>query len=408
MMEGLIIGGGIGGLVTALALHRQGIGVRIFESAREIQPLGLGINLLPRAVQILAGLDADAPLRAIGIETKEELFLNRFGQLIVREPRGHAAGYEFPQLAIHRGELQLALLRLVAERIGRDRISRGHHLAGFDEAADGRVTADFVDRRTGDRMASVAGDFLIGADGIRSSVRALLYPQEGPPRWRGGIQWRGACETAPFLSGRTHIMAGGLQTFIAYPMSQPHLDRGRSLTNWVARITVDPAGGLRSEDWNRRGDPAAFLPLYEDWKFDFLDVPALIRSTTDIFEYPQADRDPVERWTFGNVTLLGDAAHPVVPTGSNGALHAILDAEALAAAFAACGDPGAALSAYERARIAAATQAVHGNRHGGTAAAIRLVEERAPNGFADLDAVIAPDELARILHDYRQVANIER
>jgi 2-polyprenyl-6-methoxyphenol hydroxylase-like FAD-dependent oxidoreductase len=407
-MEGLIVGGGIGGLVTALALHRQGIGVRVFESVRDIQPLGVGINLLPRAVQILAGLDADAPLRAIGIETKEELFLNRFGQLIVREPRGREAGYEFPQLSINRGQLQLALLQLVAERIGRDRIVTGHHVAGFDEAADGRVTAHFIDRRSGEKLPDATGDFLIAADGIRSSVRALLYPNEGQPRWRGGIQWRGACETAPFLSGRTHIMAGGLQTFIAYPMSKPHLDRGRSLTNWVARIFVDPARGLGPEDWTRRADRSEFLPLYEDWKFDFLDVPALIRATTDIFEYPLADRDPVERWTFGNVTLLGDAAHPVVPTGSNGALQAILDAEALAAAFAEHGDPGTALAAYEAARIAIATRTIHGNRHGGTAAAIRLVEERAPNGFDDLDTVIPPDEMAKILHDYRQVANIER
>jgi 5-methylphenazine-1-carboxylate 1-monooxygenase len=407
-MEGLIVGGGIGGLVTALALHRQGIGVRVFESVREIRPLGVGINLLPRAVQILASLDADGPLRAIGIETKEELFLNRFGQLVVREPRGRAAGFEFPQLSIHRGELQLALLRLVEERIGRDRILTGHHLAGFDEVSDGRVTAQFIERSSGERLVDATGDFLIGADGIRSSVRALLYPNEGAPRWRGGIQWRGACETAPFLSGRTHIMAGGLQTFIAYPMSKPHLDRGRSLTNWVARIFIDPAAGLRDEDWTRRADASEFLPLYEDWKFDFLDVPALVRATTDIFEYPLADRDPVERWTFGNLTLLGDAAHPVVPTGSNGSLQAILDAEALAAAFAASGDPGTALAAYERARIAIATQTIHGNRHGGTAAAIRLVEERAPNGFDDLDAVIPPDELASILHDYRRVANIER
>jgi 5-methylphenazine-1-carboxylate 1-monooxygenase len=407
-MEGLIVGGGIGGLVTALALHRQGIGVRVFESVREIRPLGVGINLLPRAVQILASLDADVPLRAIGIETKEELFLNRFGQLVVREPRGRAAGFEFPQLSIHRGDLQLALLRLVEERIGRDRILTGHHLAGFDEASDGRVTAQFIDRSSGERLVDATGDFLIGADGIRSSLRALLYPNEGAPRWRGGIQWRGACETAPFLSGRTHIMAGGLQTFIAYPMSKPHLDRGRSLTNWVARIFIDPAAGLRDEDWTRRADASEFLPLYEDWKFDFLDVPALVRATTDIFEYPLADRDPVERWTFGNLTLLGDAAHPVVPTGSNGSLQAILDAEALAAAFAASGDPGTALAAYERARIAIATQTIHGNRHGGTAAAIRLVEERAPNGFDDLDAVIPPDELASILHDYRRVANIER
>jgi 2-polyprenyl-6-methoxyphenol hydroxylase-like FAD-dependent oxidoreductase len=405
-VKAIIVGGGIGGLVAALALHQAGIDIEIFESAPELRPLGVGINLLPHSTRHLAELDALAPLLEIGIETSELVFFNKFGQRIWHEPRGVAAGYRYPQVAINRGELQLSLLKIVRERLGPDSVRTGHHLVEFDSHDDG-VTAQFTDRGTGRVVARATGDFLIGADGIHSTVRARLYPKEGAPKWSGGLIWRGVTESAPFLSGSTQFMAGGRQAFIAYPMSKKHFDRGRSLTNWAARFFVDPARELPPEDWNRPGKLDDFLPRYEDWRFDWLDVPALIRSAQAIYEFPMVDRDPLARWTFGRVTLLGDAAHPMYPLGSNGASQAILDARALAQALrdSACVDE--ALRRYEDERRAKTAEVVAQNRRGGPEVVIRIAEERAPQGFADLDAVMPRDELVRIAEHYKQIASFD-
>lgn len=405
-MKVLVVGAGIGGLVTALALHRAGIEVEVFESAPTLRPLGVGINLLPHATRHLAELDALAPLLSIGIETAELVYFNKFGQRIWREPRGVAAGYRFPQIAINRGELQFALLKIVQQRLGGERIRTGHHLVDFDAGDDG-VTAQFADRSGGSVTARASGDVLIGADGIHSTVRARFYPAEGAPKWNGGLIWRGVTETTPFLSGRSQVMAGGRQTFIAYPMSRQHLDRGRSLTNWAARFFVDPSRALPPEDWNRPGKLDDFLPHYQNWHFDWLDIPALIRDAQAIYEFPMVDRDPLPRWTFGRVTLLGDAAHPMVPLGSNGASQAILDAAALAHALRASPAIDSALRGYEDERRIKTAEVVAQNRRGGPEVVIRIVEERAPEGFTDLDTVIRHDELVRIADSYKQAASFD-
>jgi 2-polyprenyl-6-methoxyphenol hydroxylase-like FAD-dependent oxidoreductase len=402
----IIVGAGIGGLVAALSLERAGIDVQVFEQARVLRPLGVGINLLPHATRHLAELDALAPLLDIGIETNELIFFNKFGQRVWREPRGVAAGYRYPQVAIHRGELQLALLALVQERLGSDSVRTGHHLVGFDGRDDG-VTAHFADCASGRPTAHESGDLLIGADGIHSTMRARLMPGEGAPQWNGGLIWRGVSESAPFLSGRSQVAAGGRQTFIAYPMSQRHRARGRSLTNWAARFFVDRSRALPPEDWNRPGQLADFLPRYENWRFDWLDIPALIRSAQAIYEFPMVDRDPLERWTFGRLTLLGDAAHPMYPLGSNGASQAILDARALAQALRDGVSIDAALRAYEQERRTKTADLVARNRQGGPEVVIRIAEERAPQGFTDINAVIPHDELVRIAESYKEAASFD-
>lgn len=401
-MRAIIAGGGIGGLVTAIALHRAGIAVRVFESVAKLRPLGVGINLLPHCMRALGALGLAERLIPLGIEVQELCYFNRQGQDIWREKRGRAAGYRWPQIALPRGELYMALLAAAEEMLPPDSIVPGHHLARFEQQG-GRVTAEFIDRRSGAALGSESADLLVGCDGMHSAVRAQLFPREGAPLWNGAIIWRGTSETAPFLSHRTQFMAGGRQTFIAYPIRLAH---GRALTNWAARRHVD-AGTHLPEDWNRRGDPAAFLPHYADWHFGWMDVPAVIAAADTIYEFPMLDRDPLPRWSFGHVTLLGDAAHTMMPLGSNGASQAILDAEALALSLAEASDIATGLARYDAARRPATARIVQSNREGGPEAVIRMVEDRAPQGFAALDTVISTAELASIAARYKEVAGFD-
>jgi 2-polyprenyl-6-methoxyphenol hydroxylase-like FAD-dependent oxidoreductase len=406
-MKVAIVGGGIGGLVAALALHRAGVDVHVFETAREVKPLGVGINLLPHCVRVLDQLGATAPLLDIGIQTRELVYFNRQGQRIWTELRGLEAGYRWPQISIHRGELQLALLHLVQQRLGVERVHLGHHLVEFEPRGNSQVTARFAAERNGSPFSDATADVLIGADGIHSIVRAQLFPTEGPPKWNGGLIWRAVSDGLPFLSAYSHIMAGGRQTFVAYPISKAQQDQGRALINWVARFFVDPSQDAPPEQWNRRGKVQDFLPRYEDWRFDWLDIPSVIRGARAVYEFPMVDRDPLARWSFGRVTLLGDAAHPMYPLGSNGASQAILDAHELARALRDHDDPEEALIRYEAERRPKTAQVVANNRRGGPAAVIDMVEERAPNGFSDLGSVVTHEELARISDDYKRVASFD-
>ncbi len=404
-LEALIVGGGIGGLVTALDLHAAGIGVRIFEAAQEVKPLGVGINLLPHSVRHLDRLGCLDRLLELGIPISEQRFYNRQGQHIWTDPRGMAAGYRWPQIGIHRGELQVALLAIVRERIPADRIHLGCQLTGFEETDDG-VIGHLMERAT-HRRFTMKGDVLIGADGIHSTIRHHFYPDEGPAKWNGALIFRAVTETDPFLSGTSQFMAGGRQTIIGYPISQRYRAQGRSLTNWAARFFIDPSSGFAREDWNRRGRLEDLLPRYADWTFDFLDIPAVMRGATAIWEFPMVDRDPLPRWSHGRVTLLGDAAHPMYPLGSNGASQAILDAHALVQALTGYSGVKNALEAYEAERRPRTAQIVLQNRAGGPERIVSLCEERAPAGFTDLEAVLPAQEMRGILDRYKALASFD-
>ena len=408
-MRAMIVGGGIGGLTTALRLHAAGIEAHVYESVSEIRALGVGINLLPHAVRELTELGLLDVLVATGVQTQELRYFSAFGKGIWQEPRGLAAGYRWPQISIHRGTLQLLLLDAVRDRLGAACIHTGCHLASFVQSDDGTVEAQFVDRRTGTPVATETGDLLIGADGIHSAVRTALYPDEGPPQWNGAILWRATTLSAPFLTGRSMFMAGhAQQKFVAYPIT-PDVDAsGRLLINWIAELRFEPAALGYREDWNRRGDLADFLPAFADWQFDWLDIPDLIQRAEAIYEYPMVDRDPLDRWSFGHVTLLGDAAHPMYPVGSNGASQAILDARALADALANSADIPAALEAYEAQRRPATARITLSNRQQGPERVMQIVAERAPQGFDDLDAVISRTELEAIAAEYKQLAGFDR
>ncbi|HJS86980.1 MAG TPA: flavin-dependent oxidoreductase [Acetobacteraceae bacterium] len=407
-MKALVIGGGIGGFATALSLHERGIAVEVFEQAPAIRELGVGINLLPHAVKELTDLGLLDQLDATGIRTSELIYCNRFGQRIWTEPRGLEAGYPCPQFSIHRGQLQGLLYRAARERIGPGAIHLGHRLAGFEQDSTG-VTARFA-AESGAPLPSWRGDVLVGADGIHAATRAQIYPEEGPPTWNGHMLWRGAVEGEPFLSGRSMLIAGDRkEKVVLYPIAREAAERGRALINWAVwiRLGDGSAPPPRREDWSRPGRLNEVLPHFAHWRFDWFDVPGLMRRTPVFYEYPMCDRDPLLRWSFGRVTLLGDAAHPMYPVGSNGAAQAIIDGRALARALASGGAVEEALRAYEAERLPATGQIVLSNRRMGPEQVIDIVAERAPDGFERLEDVISQDELLGIARRYRQVAGFE-
>jgi 2-polyprenyl-6-methoxyphenol hydroxylase-like FAD-dependent oxidoreductase len=402
----VVVGAGIGGLVAALSLHAVGADVDVYESAEEVRPLGVGINLLPHAVRELDALGLLDALLPEAVTPGRLAYFSRHGQAIWDEPRGLAAGYRWPQLSIHRGTLQRILLQAAIERLGAARIHTGHQLLSFDgdePAQAGHASAVFRDRRTGGDVR-VACRALIAADGIHSAARQQLHPHQGMPIWNGAQLWRGAVEHEPILDGRTLVWAGSpRQKFVGYPILD--LPNGNQLFNFIAELRFDDRELAQREDWNRPGELSDYLPAFESWVFDWLDVPALLRRAPGTFVFPMVDRDPLDRWTHGRMTLLGDAAHPMYPVGSNGASQAILDAATLAGCFRCHpGDVALALQRYDDVRRPATGAIVLANRGLGPELPMQIVEERAPDGFADIADVISPDEILAVTEGYRRTA----
>ena len=394
-MSVIVAGAGIGGLSSALFLDRAGIDVQVFEAVPQVRELGVGVNIQPHAVRVLALVDLAGELVAIGKPCLEWTLTNHLGQRIWSEPRGARAGEDWPQVSVHRGRLQSLLLRALVARRGPDAVRTDRRLVGYEERGDG-VVARFATRAGGEER--VEGVALVGADGLHSALRRARYPDEGDPLYAGHMLWRGVTAAAPFLDGSTMVIAGHAeQKIIAYPITRPDA-RGECLVNWNADVAVTHM--LRREDWNRPGRLGDFLPLYEDWRFPWLDVPALIRGAEAIYEYPMVDRDPLPRWSFGHATLLGDAAHPMYPIGANGASQAIRDASALADELAAGPSVPAALARYEEVRRPLTTNVVHANRAGGAERMMELVHERAPEGFGSIEDVLPRAELERIAAGY--------
>jgi 2-polyprenyl-6-methoxyphenol hydroxylase-like FAD-dependent oxidoreductase len=400
-MDILIAGGGIGGLTAALALHARGHRVTVLEAVREPRPLGVGINLLPHAVAVLDELGLLPALREMAVETSALVFANKHGQAIYRDPRGTGGGYSHPQFSIHRGELQMRLWRTASEKFT---VLSGQRVVHVRDEG-GRAIAEI---HTAEGPRELAADLVIGADGIHSALRRRLAPTEGAPCWRGVMMWRGTTWAPPFLDGRTMVQAGHSQAkFVVYPISAPRAD-GLQLINWIAdRRVREPTPGLTAPDradWSRAGSLDDLLPTFGAWRFDWLDVPGLITRAEQMLEWPMVDRDPLPRWRLGHSTLLGDAAHPMVPIGSNGATQAILDAKALAEALSAHADLDTALAAYEDARRPLCARIVEMNRREGLDAILDRVEALAPGGFERLADVIDPAEVAAEIAAYKLAA----
>jgi 2-polyprenyl-6-methoxyphenol hydroxylase-like FAD-dependent oxidoreductase len=401
-MRIIIAGGGIGGLTVALMLHRQGIACQVFEAAAEVKQLGVGINALPHSIRELAALDLLPRLDKIAIRTRRLTYSNHLGQTIWSEPRGLFAGHDVPQFSVHRGRLHAMLWQAVAERLGPEALRPARRLVGYRQHDDG-VVARF--QHADGSEEQVTGDALIGADGIHSTLRAILHPDDPGIRWNGIQMWRGAVDWPAFDGGDSMVIAGdAVAKLVLYPIG-PGETADRRLTNWVIYARVADAGEPppERENWSRLGRYDAFRHLAERLALPFIDIGKLIRSTAEIFEYPMCDRDPLPWWTQGRVTLLGDAAHPMYPVGSNGASQAILDARCLCDRLAALAVPEA-LAAYEAERLPATASVVRSNRIGGPERVVDLVAARAPDGFAHVADVATEDELAGIVKGYAQLA----
>lgn len=404
-MSVIIVGGGIAGLSLALSLHQAGIAARVFEQVSAIRPLGVGINVQPHAVRELFEMGLEAELEAIGVRTQEVAYFSKRGRLIWSEPRGRFAGYDWPQFSVHRGMLQTMLFDAVRNRLGEAAVVTGMAAEGFQESG-GKV--EVMLRQSDGRLHREEADILVAGDGIHSAVRRQLFPNEGPPRWGGAVLWRGTTRAQPFLTGATMAMAGHeWQKFVTYPISQPDPETGEALINWIGELKYDPGAGWNREDWNRQGDFADFLPAFEDWRFDWLDCPSLMRAGGVCFEYPMVDRDPLERWTHGRVTLMGDAAHPMYPIGSNGASQAIIDARVLTRAFIDHGVGQEALEAYEAERRPATTRIVVANRGNGPDQVMQVVEERCGGEFDDVTEVLSRTELEQTAAAYKKLAGFD-
>ena len=388
-------------------LEARGIACRIYEASPRIRELGVGINVLPHAIAELRDLGLLARLDAVGVRTRELIYANRFGQEIWREPRGVDAGYDVPQFSIHRGQLQGVLRDAVVERLGRKALRIGHRFTGFSQR-EGEVRARFS--QGGDRRVTAHADILVGCDGIHSTVRKRLYPREAGLKWNGVLMWRGATVAKGFLDGRTMIVGGGFNNkLVLYPIGKGTRPRTQ-LINWVVtyRMGDGSAPPPRREDWNRHGTLDELMPHVARFSTPHVDLVKLVKGAPAFFEYPMADRDPLPRWTHGRVTLLGDAAHPMYPVGSNGASQAILDARCLADLLVAGEHPRQALAAYEAERLPKTAEIVHNNRKGGPEGVIDEVERLAPDGFADIDDVLSHREREAIVKGYAQLAGFAR
>lgn len=401
-MDVAIVGGGICGLSLALNLHERGIPCRVYERAPEIKPLGVGITLLPHAMREFTALGLGEDLLKAGIENRESRFFNRFGQLIYREDRGKFAGYPFPEVGIHRGHLHVILHEAVRRRLPPGSVLTDCECVGVEQDEHG-ATVQFRQTSTGARRDSARADAVIACDGVNSALRRQFYPDDRLA-FAGINTWRGVTRMKPILGGRTYIRVGSILTgkMVIYPIVDDVDGDGRQLINWMAEIKRDTT---EQNDWNRPGDLADFFPLYEDWRFDWLDVAQMIRDADQILEYPMVDKDPVDRWTFGRVTLSGDAAHPMYPRGSNGAAQAAIDARTLADLLRTHADPREALKAYEAARWAVTAKVVRTNReHAPDFINIKVEELVGDRPFDNLDKYITQDELRALSENYKRVA----
>jgi 2-polyprenyl-6-methoxyphenol hydroxylase-like FAD-dependent oxidoreductase len=402
MSEIVIVGGGICGLSLALNLHRHGIACRVFERAPEVKELGVGITLLPHAMRELAALGVQQELEAHGIENFESVFFNRWGQFVYREPRGRHAGYEVPELGMHRGKLHGILFEKALRELGEGRIRTNHQCVAVEQDSDG-ATAFFQEATSGRTLEPVRGAAVIACDGINSAVRKQFYPDDAVA-FAGINTWRGVTRRKPILTGRSYMRIGSIYTgkIVIYPIVDDVDGDGNQLINWMAEIQGD---SFDKNDWNQAGKLQDFHHLYAGWRFDWLDVAELIETADSILEYPMVDKDPVERWTFGRVTLAGDAAHPMYPRGSNGSAQAAIDARTLADCLRTQPDAAAALKAYEEARLPATARVVRTNReHPPDFINIKVEQLVGDRPFERLDDYITQDELRALSDDYKRIA----
>lgn len=400
----VIVGGGIGGLTLALSLHSVGLGdrVRVYEIVPELRPVGGGINLGPHAIRVLSELGLEAALLKVCKLPTDYAFFTKHGQLVYREPWGKAAGHSWHHMSIHRAELHNVLCDAVNKRMGPDALHLNRRCVSISQDEDS--IAATLTTFHGEPVGTHTGSVLIGCDGVKSMVRKTLFPEDGEPRFHGINLWRGVAKHKPFLTGSSIARIGAMHsTIIIYPIRDSVDEEGNQLVNWVAELDSNTPVMV---DWNGPASLKDFFPVYENWKFDWIDVGALIKSTEPILSYPMVDRDPLDHWTEGRITLLGDAAHPMFPRGGNGGAQAILDARCLADRLGESGgDLTAALLKYDAERVPATSRVVFQNRAAPPNLIVDTVEKRSGGmPFEDINDIIAPEELQQIFEQYQKTA----
>lgn len=407
-MTVVIAGAGIAGLTLGLTLEQLGVPFRIVEAARSLRPLGVGINLQPNAVRELDDLGLLRGLDRIGIPTEEWALATPTGVEVYAEPRGLAAGYRWPQYSVHRGQLQMLLYDALRQRAGDDVVLPGHRIVDVDAGPDDATIV--CERRLDGATVRIDGSVVLGADGLHSAIRAWMWPDEGPPVWGGGVLWRATSFGPPVRTGASFVLLGTMdQRFVHYPIARPDPATGTQLQNWIAELSFDPGAGWRRSDWNQRVEIDEFAPAFADWDVGWLDVPGLIASAPEVFEYPMVDRDPAAAWVRGRVGLIGDAAHVMYPVGSNGASQAIVDARVLGARFVEHGVGPSALEAYQDTLLEPISALVLRNRGAGPIAILGEVERRARGDLATVTHVgdvIPPSEVEAFMADYRAAAGV--
>jgi 2-polyprenyl-6-methoxyphenol hydroxylase-like FAD-dependent oxidoreductase len=404
----IVAGGGIGGLATALTLEQIGVECVVLEAVREMRPLGVGINLQPNAVRELYELGLTRwELDRVGVPAQEWALVGLNGNDIYSEPRGLHAGYSWPQYAVHRGRFHVLLYEKALERIGPQAVQLGARVTGYRKSGDGSVTA-LVERADGS-TTELTGALLIGADGIHSAIRAQMHPAQPPIHWGGAVMWRGTTWARPIRTGSSFVGLGThRQRIVLYPISHPSRETGLSMINWIAEVTFDNSEGWQRTGWFRQVGIDACLPYFKDWIWDWIDVPALLKGADSVFENPMIDRDPIPTWVDGRVALLGDAAHAMYPTGSNGGSQAIVDARLLGAAMVEHGVTPDALAAYDARLCGPISQVVLRNRGAGPFGLLNLVDERCGGTFDDIDEVIPPAERAEFMAGYQAAAGFAK
>ena len=404
----LIAGGGPAGLSLALTLEQIGVDCTVFEAVRELRPLGVGINLQPNAVRELydMGIGA-AELDKVGLPAREWALVGLNGNDIYSEQRGTLAGYDWPQYAVHRGKFHLLLAEEFTRRSGNKALRLGARVTGYKNNADGSVTA--VIEHADGTSSRETGALLIGADGIHSAIRARMHPDQPPIHWGGAVMWRGTTIAKPIRTGSSFVGLGThRQRMVIYPISHPDPETGLALINWIAEVTYDDPSARENTGWFGQVEISDFAHHFDGWTWDWMDVPALLKGADIAYENPMIDRDPVPTWIDGSVALMGDAAHAMYPTGSNGASQAIVDARVLGAMLVEHGLGRAALAAYDAALCGPISEVILRNRGAGPFGLLNMVDERCGGEFENIDDVIPATERAEFMAKYKAAAGFAK
>ncbi|PHP67880.1 flavin-dependent oxidoreductase [Zhengella mangrovi] len=400
----LIAGGGIGGLAVALTLNQIGVDCTVFEQVLELKPLGVGINIQPNAVRELYDLGFTADdLDKVGVPAREWALVGLNGNDIYSETRGLLAGYNWPQYAVHRGKFHMMLADAFMARAGTDALRLGARITGYQNNPGGTVTA-IVEHADGS-VTRETGTLLIGADGIHSAIRAQMHPDQPPIHWGGAIMWRGTTQGKPIRTGSSFVGLGTHRhRMVIYPISHPDPETGLATINWIAEMTLDNSEGWQSSGWFRPVAVDEFVQNFEGFRYDWLDVPDMLRNADVAYENPMIDRDPVSTWVDGRVALIGDAAHAMYPTGSNGASQAVIDARVLGAAMIDHGVTPEALNAYDGRLCGPVSDLILRNRGAGPFGLLNMVDERCGGEFANIDDVIPAAERTEFMAKYKAAA----